>query len=300
MACTSLSRSAPHVATSASRVAVIPPGAATSWPAAKAWQVSKHTPSHGRPVHRVQVGRQLLHPGRQRPSAAGARLHQQPRASHWRRPVQQRQQRPADLAQGVSACASSTALPAWNTTASRADGGARAQRVREPAAESRTVSGVGEPRLTSSVAWTNAGDPALRAAGDERAVLLRVAGDQRPAPRIADEDLHRLRAGGVHVRQRRPGQAAGGGGVRAERPQSVPGRGGHQKKGVGAVAGDGTHQTAPAEHLPGPPVGLCAGPGPGTQRVSDLEAGAGEGADRVAARWPETPAPDRRRTLADL
>ena len=47
LACTSPSRSGPTAASSASSVAVIPPGAARSCPAAQAWQVSKQTPTSG-------------------------------------------------------------------------------------------------------------------------------------------------------------------------------------------------------------------------------------------------------------
>ena len=79
LACTSPSRPGPTVASSASSVAVIPPGTERSCPAAHAWHVSKQTPTSGWFSSAAKQA-QLLDRGGQRLAAAGRRLDQQPRA----------------------------------------------------------------------------------------------------------------------------------------------------------------------------------------------------------------------------
>ena len=114
----------------------------------------------------------------------------------------------------------STELPAWNTTAARADRLARgAARAPASATDRSTVAGVGEPRLTSSDGVDVRGDAPLGAAVAEQRVLRRVAVGQRPAARVGDVDLHGLRTGRVDVRQRSLGQPARVGVCVPDRPR---------------------------------------------------------------------------------
>ena len=198
----------PTVASSASSVAVIPPGTDRSCPAAQAWQVSKQTPTSGWFSSASKYGPELLDRGGQRLAAARGRLDQQPGAV-GRQAVEHRQQPLAQLAQRrlVAVLADGRAGVHDDARGSRA-AAPRARLCAIEAIDCSTVASVGEPTLTRNGVWMNDGMPALGAARGEQGVLRRVAGGQLPAARVADEDLHGAGADGVGVGQAALGQAA--------------------------------------------------------------------------------------------
>ena len=191
------------------------------------WPGRARPPRRGRcRSRRPATGGPRRPPGRGRgPAPSTARLRPPPAlgsTSSLGRPrgggvVEQRQQRLAQLVQRLGRRARRRPrCPRGRPPRSRRSPRPARSAWASVATERSTVSSVGEPRFTSSDAWMYAGSAALADAVAEQRVLLRVARRQRPAARVGDVHLQRLRAGGVDVRQGRLGQPARRLGVRPD------------------------------------------------------------------------------------
>ena len=157
LAWTSFSRPRPTARTSALSIVRTPPGAARSWPAAKAWQVSRQTPSRGCRVEHLEQRTEVV-------DRRGDRLRRRRRPARSAGPGRRRSAGRAAAAacsriarMAVSRWAGSTAAPAWMTTPCAPSSAPRASEWRTAAADRSRVSAVGDAKFTRYGAWTNTG-----------------------------------------------------------------------------------------------------------------------------------------------
>ena len=201
LACTSRSRPGPPISTIRSTVAVGAAGLVERRAGGEDVAGVEADPGLGVVVERGEVRREVLDAGAQRPALAGGRLEQQPRRGVVGDRVEQRQQPLADLAhRGV--------VPLRRCRSGRRT--SRCARPRPRRRSRRPGGGCGRPMATdfSYVAAVGRaevhevrrvderpGCPRSAQASRNARVLGRACpARQRPAARVADEDLERLAA----------------------------------------------------------------------------------------------------------